>query len=259
MPRWPFALACAASGARALGVWIACCGPLAVALPAQPPPPQTEPQQPAQSPAQPRPFAAAVAAWLDSDGDVPVLLERATAGILNDEAAGLAWLGARLREPPAATERAQKRLLDLGTDVLLGVIDDRRRSDMVFRGQYEALRALEPFAAQRLFELLLQPDYVDSRRTLRQRIHLVPAIVDLQLQPPAPPVLLGVTDVIADIDGEPDDLRLALSCLVWQWGRKEYVHGRAARLREASAEGDAEDRVFALRQLADLWYRVREY
>ena len=257
MPKWPFALASAASGARVLGLWIACgCFGDAVRTQqpqqSQPQPQQTEQQQPAQAPQ----FTAAVDAWLESDTGNQVLLERATAGILNDETAGLAWLGGRLREPPAGNERAQKRLRDLGTDVLLGVIEDRRKSDMVFRGQYQALRALEPFATQRLFELLLQsPDWFDSRR----RIHLVPAIADLQLQPPAPPVLLGITDVIADADREPDDLRRSLSCLVWQWGRKEHVQARAASLREASAEGDAEDRVFALRQLADLWYRVQEY
>lgn len=202
------------------------------------------------------PFEAAVKIWLESDGTVPVLRERAGAALRQDEAVGLPWLGQRLSAIDSLGAQQQDRLRDLATEVMLRCLADGRDSGMTFRGQYAALTALGPFAPARALELLLKPPawFAETRR-----VELVPLIADLQVLPPPPPVLLGITDVIAATETEPDDLRLALSCLVWQWGRKEPVLARAATLREASADGDAEDRLVAMRQLADLWYRVQDH
>ncbi len=206
------------------------------------------------------PFRPAVEVWLESDGNVAALRERAAAALNADAGvgrpcAGLRWLGAQLRDP-GATGKTRRMLRELATELLLVQIEEQRNSGMSFRGQHAALSLLQPFAAERLLELLLQtPDwFADTRRA-----HLVPAIADLQVDAPSPPILLGTLDLIEATDTEPEDLRYALSWLVWQWGRKEYVEKRAASLRAASAEGDAEDRILALRSLGDLWYRVQDY
>ena len=53
--------------------------------------------------------------------------------------------------------------------------------------------------------------------------------------------LAGVLEIAGNVDLEPAALRTALSCLLWQWGRKELLAARFEELRRASAEGDAED------------------
>ena len=200
--------------------------------------------------------ARAVEAWLASDLVDQALLERTVAAVL-DDAAGLPWLGEQLRA--AASEPAERRakgLTALSTHVLLGFIARARKSGMVFRGQYAPLRALQPFAGDQLFQwLLATPDWFPDTH----RIQLVPALRDLQPTPPAQPILLGVVEIARNTEIEPADLRLALACLLWQWGRKEFAELRLAELRQDSAEGDSEDRLVALRQLARLYYDLGDH
>ncbi|MGE3173336.1 MAG: hypothetical protein AB7O97_11980 [Planctomycetota bacterium] len=225
-------------------------------LGAQRPVPAPPPKDGADAPAYVEPYGR----WLRSDHTDDDLRLAAAKALLDAGPEALPWLGQRLRAAAGATaasQSAQVRALHrLATDVVLGFVDRQRSSGVVHRGQYLPLRALDPFATQRLFDLLLRtPDWFSDTR----RVHLVPALVDLQPGPPAPELLLGVTDLIENAEVEPADLRVALSCLVWQWGRKGYVEERAAALRQASAEGDVEDRLQPLRDLADLWYRVGEH
>src|SRR5262245_6627245 len=217
----------------------------------------TAPAQ-AQPPAGPVPAdaEAAVAAYLAGEANDEGLEQRAIAAVLAATDKNLTRLGERLRAPGALTEPGGRGLTRLARDVMLRFIDDTRKSGMVYPGQYRALEALQPFAGAELFRLLLQtPDWFADTR----RIHLVAPVADLQPRIPEAPILLGITDLIERGDLEPDDLRLALSCLVWQWGRRQYVEARMAELRRQSGEGDAEDRQLALRQLADLAYRVKDY
>jgi hypothetical protein len=199
---------------------------------------------------------AAVAAWLASDQVDEALLDKATAALLDRED-GMALLGARLR-PALATPAAKetKGLIALATRTVLGFLDRAQKSGMVFRGQYDPLQALQPYAGDLLFRLLLDsPDWFPHTH----RSTLVPAIRDLQKGAPDAARLAAVLEIAGNVDLEPAVLRTALSCLLWQWGRKELLAARFDELRRASAEGDAEDRIGALRELARLQYEVADY
>jgi hypothetical protein len=201
--------------------------------------------------------AAKVDAWLRSDHRDANLREAAIEAVLRTADRALPWFGRRIRSLPPDAEGSQQRAMhSLASGVVLGFIEAQRRSGIVYRGQYLPLRELQPFAASALFEWLLKtPDWMADTR----RVEFVAPLADLQRDPPPPPILLGITDLIENEEIEPENLRLGLSCLVWQWGRRSYVEEAAAALRAASGEGDAEDRILALRQLADLWYRVQEH
>lgn len=230
---------------------------LSVLLPAALAAQEPAPKVPETQPPEPPPFAALVEAFLASDQTDVAVRDRAAAAVLAEAERGLPWLGERLRAlaPGDASARAKGTRL-LAADVVLAFVDQKHRSGVVYRSQYSALAALQPFAGAQLFDWLLRtPDWLPDTK----RVTFVPALADLQPGPPEASILLGVTELVENVDGEPEDLRLALSCLLWQWGRKQFVEQRVAQLQQDSSEGDAEVRVPALRQLSDLWYRVREY
>lgn len=228
---------------------------LAAALAAQETPPRAQ-ESPPKAP-EPPSFATLVETFLASDQTDVALRDRAAAAVLADTERALPWLGERLRTLAVGDATARgKALRLLAADVVLGFVDQKHRSGVVYRGQYAQLAALQPFAAAQLFEWLLRtPDWLPDTK----RVTFVPALADLQPAAPEASILLGVTELVENVDGEPEDLRLALSCLLWQWGRKQFVEQRVTQLQQDSTEGDAEVRVPALRQLSDLWYRVREY
>jgi hypothetical protein len=140
--------------------------------------------------------------------------------------------------------------------VVLEYLRRTEKSGMTFAGQHAPLKSLQPFAGDLLQRLLLAtPDwYPDTHR--RQ---LVPALRDLYATPPSSATLLGVIAIVENVEIEPADLRQDLACLLWQWGHKEYAQARLDELQAASGEGDAEDRIYALRQLGGLQYRLRDY
>lgn len=213
----------------------------------QEPQPKTEPF--------PR-FDQAIEAWIASDGQNQDRRKAVCALVLATERESFPWLAAAVRAESDSQSNRSKALRALLIDVVLAFIEQKRTSGVVFRGQYLGLAALQPQACEILFELLLRtPDWLADTR----RVHLVPAILDLQKTQPEPSLLLGVVDLVEDVEIEPADLRNALAGLLWQWGRKEHVEARARALRDQSGEGDAEDRLLAFRELGDLWYRVQEH
>ena len=195
-------------------------------------------------------------AWLASDQSNQDQQRSVAQAMVVAHAESFPWLCAALQKETDAASTRHKGLRALLVDVVLGFVEAQRRSGVVYRGQYAPLSTLQPFAGELLFELLLRtPDWLADTR----RVHLVPAIFDLQKTQPDPSLLLGVVDIVENVEIEPADLRNALASLLWQWGRKEFVEARAKLLRDQSGEGDAEDRVLAFRELGDLWYRVQEH
>ena len=214
------------------------------------------PQDPKPQPSKASEFEALAASWLSSDQTDADAKARVVDAMLAQREDAFPWLRNQLRAATDVASPSAKGLRSLLTDVVLGFVEQQRRSGVVYRGQYLALQELQPFAAELLFELLLRtPDWLADTR----RVHLVPALADLQKTQPEPSALLGVVDLVEDVEIEPADLRNALAALLWQWGRKEHVEARARALRDQSGEGDAEDRVLAFRELGDLWYRVQEH
>ncbi|MEI6128672.1 MAG: hypothetical protein WCR59_01255 [Planctomycetota bacterium] len=204
----------------------------------------------------PETLAKAVAVWVDSD-QVDAALLAQTVKLVLDDKAGLQWLGAQ--QPPTLArhdEKASKAIAALSLHVLLGFLERAKNSGMVFRGQYEPLRALLPVATNTLFELLLRtPDWFP----FSERSRLLPAIRDLQPECPDDRRLTGVVEIAENTGLESEAFRVEVACLLWQWGRKEYLMPCIDELKQQTMEGDAENRLVALRALAKLWYEVAEY
>lgn len=207
-------------------------------------------------PQDPPAMEKAVQAWIESDQVDEAILQRAAKAVLAD-ANGLTWLGKQLAPALAApAEKRNKGLTVIAMHVVLGFLERAKQSGMVYRGQYADLAALQPFASNLLFQLLLEtPDWFPHN----ERGRLVPAIRDLQPERPDARRLEGVVDIVEDAERESADLRYPLSCLLWQWGRREHLIVRIDELKRESMEGDAADRVLAMRALAKLWYDVEDY
>jgi hypothetical protein len=125
-----------------------------------------------------------------------------------------------------------------------------------FTGQYEPLRPMQPQVGGFLFGLLLDTPqwYPDSHR-----VRLIPALRDLQPGSPGEPLVSRIIALVENREIEPEPLRLALSCMLWQWGIKQFGQERIDLLVQQSTEGDAEDRIRVLLDLAELQYELRDY
>lgn len=204
-----------------------------------------------------RKVAAAAAKWVESDQSTTELLDATVVALLLEPPIGIRWLAENL--PAALTSRQEPRskgVVALATHVSLEFVRRQNGCGMVFAGQYDALRPLQPFVGDLLFLLLLDtPDwYPDTHRG-----QLVPALRDLQPVAPAKDRLDRVVAIVENVEVEPEPLRVALSCMLWQWGRKEFAQTLLEKLQRDSTEGDTEDRVRTMLELADLQYRLREY
>ena len=106
-----------------------------------------------------------------------------------------------------------------------------------------------------LFDLLLDtPDWYP----FTFRVRLVAPLRDLQLRLPASDRVDGIVELIKD-KREPVGLRNALAAMLHQWGNKKYALRITNRLVAATAEGDAEDRVQVMLELADYRNLLRDY
>jgi hypothetical protein len=140
--------------------------------------------------------------------------------------------------------------------VALDFVRQQVKSKMRFVGQFEPLRPLQPYVG-RLFTMLLletPPWYPETHR-----IELVPPLRDLFAASPGEAVLNGAIDIVKNTEIEPEDLRTSLACALHQWGRPQYVQPKLEQLLAASAEGNAEDRVPAMRELAELRVELRQW
>jgi hypothetical protein len=201
--------------------------------------------------------AAAAEKWVASEQSSQELLGATVKVLLEEPVLGIRWLGDNL---PAAladrTELRSKGVTALATHVALEFVRREASCGMVFAGQYAPLQPMQPFVGDLFFQLLLDtPDwYPDTHR-----IQLVPPLRDLQPTLPDEGRVEQVVAIATDEAIEPEPLRTALACMLWQWGRKQYVQPTLDRLLRDSTEGDAEDRIVVLLQLAELQYRLREY
>lgn len=210
----------------------------------------------------PEPVAAVAEAWLASPQTDRDELERTVQNLLADRESCVAWLAKNLAataaasESDAAAQTRRKGVRSLATHVTLAVVDRELKRELVFAGQYEPLRPLQPFVGELLFTLLLDtPDWFPHT----QRLRLIAPLRDLQATSPDLEHVERVVAVVENRELEPEDLRIALEAMLWQWGRKEFVQPHLDALRRATGEGDAEDRLAALLRLATLQYQLRDY
>jgi len=198
----------------------------------------------------------AVEKWLVTDQTSEELMAATVRAILVLPKDGLAWLGQQLRATEESPNTARsKGIRTLCVQSTLEFLRRTNKADMVFVGQYNDLIALQPFASEFLFQLLLEtPDWYP----FTYRVRLVPALRDLQIRLPALEYVDGIVGLIKN-EREPDDLRNSLSAMMAQWGRSEHADAVIQRLRSATMEGDGEDRVDATLVLADYYNTLRDY
>ncbi|MBK8099173.1 MAG: hypothetical protein IPK26_18855 [Planctomycetes bacterium] len=214
-----------------------------------------EPKQPAA--ADPERVRIAIAAWLASQQDDQGLLDQTVAVILAEPTIGLRELGAQVTGIGKTTSAAKTRALrSLATHCALEFVRQQVAAELVFVGQYAPLQPLQPFVGELFFGLLLQtPDwYPDTHR-----IQLVAPLRELQPTRPAAAIADAVVAMVRNEVIEPHDLRLALACMLWQWGDKVHARAELDRLQQESGEGGPEDRIDALRRLREVWYSLRDH
>ncbi|HEX5054615.1 MAG TPA: hypothetical protein VFZ65_22755 [Planctomycetota bacterium] len=201
--------------------------------------------------------AQAVERWLASDQASRETLDETVKVLLQDPEVGFARLARLL---PAADEAPadarSKGVHGLVTHAALEFLRRQYAREVVYVGQYAPLLQVRPYVTDWLFGLLLAtPEWYPSTH----RVRLVRPLRELQ---PAAPDAARVDQVIAIVENaaiEPEDLRRSLACMLWQWGRQEFARPFLEDLQRASTEGDAEDRVRVLLELADLQYELRDY
>jgi hypothetical protein len=215
----------------------------------------------AGAPAQePKPRGAAEAGraietWITSDQVDKTLLARTVDAVLDAEVPGLRCLGERLRAAGPPAEPATKGLQSLATHVCLGFLKRQADTRIVFAGQFAPLGELQPFAGKLLLQFLLDPpDWFPYP----SRKDVIPALRDLFTAPPSAETLDAMAAIVDDAD-EDSAVRRALSHALYQWGRTRHVQPELERWRQQSTEGKLEDRVAALRELAEVHYQLRDY
>jgi len=218
----------------------------------------------ANSPAQDRhdPVAAARAAldaWLQSDHADTKLLEQAVHAIVAGGAGALDDLGRRARAAAASKDPHLGRGLDAAiTHVTVAIFKRETGSGMTYAGQYDALRALQPFAGKLLLRLLIDtPDWFSQH----DRHLLVFPLRDVFVDSPGEEVCQQLRVIATDEDFEPEPLRQNLAFALAQWGDRTLIEARIARVtKDADADGISDERRAALRyELADIHYTLRDY
>ncbi|MFT4514356.1 MAG: hypothetical protein ACI89X_000033 [Planctomycetota bacterium] len=194
--------------------------------------------------------------WLATDQTSEDLMAETVSTVLHDAKVGLTWLGQQLPAIDKAPNTPRsKGLRTLCTQATLEFLRRTGKASMVFVGQYNDLLELQPFASEFLFQLLLEtPDWYP----FTFRVRLVPALRDIQLRLPAVARVDGIVELIKN-EQESDGLRNALAAMMAQWGRPEHANTVIKRLREATMEGDGEDRVHATLVVADYYNVLRDY
>lgn len=198
-------------------------------------------------------------AWLASNHADPALLQQAVAAILAAGPEAIADVGARARKAGTDESGHASRGLDaVITHVTVGFLKRETESEMTFAGQYDALRALQPFVGQLLLRLMLDtPDWFSQH----ERHLLVFPLRDVFPESPGADVCKQLHVVATDEDYEPEPLRQNLAFALAQWGDRTLIDARIARVtKESTADDISEDRRAALRyELADIHYTLREY
>lgn len=211
-----------------------------------------EPKPQADPPARVR---EALERWVASDQVDELLLRRTVDAVLLDQAVGLPILGSELSAARPADSPRAKGLAQLATRASIAFVEREERSEMSYAGQFLPLQPLQPFVGELFLRLLLEtPDWFADNH----RVRLVMPLRDLLPLPPRADAMEGIIALVEDTEIEPQDLRLALACALHQWGHPRYVQPFLDERRLASTEGDAEDRIDALRDLSTILVRLRD-
>ena len=122
---------------------------LASATFAQDPPAPVPPQEPA--------YAKAMRTWIDSDHGDRALLDAAAAAVLDSGEHGLHALQLELQTTKPEDRFRRIAVETMLSTTVLAALDREQKRGMRFAGQYDHLRALQPYSGRFLMNLVLQP------------------------------------------------------------------------------------------------------
>lgn len=212
------------------------------------PPPQEREQQDAM---------VAVRGWLASDFSDRDVLQQAVDALLSQGEPGFRSLAGLVNQ--AVESRDRRTLGGLEPVITTLCLDFMKReveSEMVYAGQYDPLLVLMPHSGRFYLGLLLDtPDWFPDNL----RWQVVAALRDLYPESPGDDSLAAMQLIAEDQEFETEDLREALTHALAQWGRRRLVERQIAELERNRREALPDDQLDALQQLADVYYRIRDY
>lgn len=215
-----------------------------------------------QDPPEPADRFEAIRAWEADPSDaerraeaVRVATDAGLAGIERLRR-GLDAVLERAQTEPAATAQIRAAASTIVRDVALRYLDVVEDSEMQFAGQYAPLQPMQPWIGRVYLQLILEtPEWYPVDR----RARIVPALRDLLPAGPTTVQLDRLRDIAQDREGESQDLRIALSFALAQWGDRSLVQPQIAELTASAGEGKSSDELYFLRRLALVHYFIREY
>lgn len=199
----------------------------------------------------------ALDSWIDARVRDDALREHTVTEILAADKAGLQLLADRMRvSVEQRDEKASSAVYSLICHVGIAWLDRVEKSGMIFAGQYDDLRVLQPSLGGFYLQLLVDtPGWYPIDRRWR----LVPAVRDLYPKGPDTDVIERIETMARDVEIEPEHLRIRLAYALAQWGKRDLVKDKIKSLEE-TLEGDNEEAsILALRDLAAMHYSMREY
>ncbi len=204
----------------------------------------------------PDPVAVSVKAWLESDMQDRTLLEKASKKILDSGKSGYLYLAEQIEKAPADNRNPKAGLNSLITHTALGYMEAQAKSGMVYAGQYDELRVLQPYVGRFYLTLVLDtPDWFPDD----QRVLVIPALRDLFPKGPDRDIKLQLRSISEDEEFESEGLRISIAYALAQWGDRELIADRLDTLRKNAGESKNTEELHFTRELANLHYNLRDY
>ena len=195
--------------------------------------------------------------WLDREQRSEDLRTEVVEAIGDVGAPAMRHLAAVATLARTGTDRAKARALNsLVVHVGLHWLDRVKQSRVIYAGQYGVLKHLQPMVGEFYLGLLVNtPDWFPDTR----RIEVVPAIRDLYPKSPGEAVQERIKVIASNRDIEPARLRARLQYALAQWGDRSLVKDQIHKLTEQAQSKDAETSMLALKELAEIYYQMRDY
>jgi tetratricopeptide (TPR) repeat protein len=199
----------------------------------------------------------AISSWIAAHkDDREALIARTVTSIDGAGKSGIAELAAARNAARKANDK--KRLLAVQSLIgHLGIrwFDKVEKSKLVFAGQYNDLQPLMPDIGDYYFTLLVQtPEWF----SINERIKVIPALRDLYPKGPDD-VTLDRVEMMATDEKEPAHLRVGLAYAMAQWGHRKLIKSKIHALQKKSRGDNEEIAIFALRDLSEIYYKIRDY
>ncbi len=213
-------------------------------------------RSPAQKPDEPPAYERAMNTWLTSDHADRALLDRAVKAVLDAGTPGYRALAKVMHDTPATDRERRIGVDSLLSNVILGVLEQAKKSDLIYAGQFDDLRVLQPEAGRFLASLVIDtpPWFPEDERAA-----VVPALRDVYPDGPSSAVINAMAEIARDDRFEAEELRIAVSYALAQWGRREFVESHIHELEQNAGEGKTSDELWFVRELAGVYYRLRDY